>query len=118
MNLQFFVGWANSFIVCPRAVRDTRNRVGTPKVCENPFGAKACPPYALRFMGLNSGEKMAAAVSPGEKPPYPTFPRKREKGQTRKAIFNSCGRGGEREKQSLTPAGEEANESLHEFYVK
>ena len=39
--------------------------MGTPKGCENPFGAKACPPpYALRFMGLNSGEKLATAVSP------------------------------------------------------
>src|SRR5450759_2289250 len=38
------------------------------------------------------------------KAPYPTFPRKREKGRTRKTIVNPCGRGGKREKQSSIPA--------------
>ena len=52
MNLKFFVGQTASSIA--HAVRDTRNRVGT----------KACPPYALRFTGLNSGEKLATAYSP------------------------------------------------------
>ena len=63
MNLKFFVGWANSFIVCPRGTRYEKPRGHTQRVRE-PLRGKARPPYALRFMGLNSGEKMAAAVSP------------------------------------------------------
>jgi len=49
MNLNFFVGWVNSFIVCPRGVR-----------YEKPLGHKNVP--TLR--ALNSGKKLAIAFSP------------------------------------------------------
>jgi len=41
--------------------------------------------------------------------------RKREMRQTRRAIFNSGGRGGKREEQFSIPAGDEANDSLREI---
>jgi len=57
MNLKFFVGWANSFIVCPRGTRYEKLRGHTQRVRE-PLRGKSVPTLRAPVHGVQFGRKI------------------------------------------------------------
>jgi len=57
MNLKFFVGWANSFIVCPRGTRYEKLRMHTQRVQE-PLRGKSVPTLRAPVHGAQFGRKI------------------------------------------------------------